>query len=981
MASHDRIADRLLMFLQERGGVVSSTDIGGKYQIPNTSIANLRSFCETMPEHFSILDPGKGPWRILLASLEQDALTELIRFIAARGGSIGIGDVAEFHHHFPALSEAVFDHGRTFRQFCEKHRAFLMLEDSPHGGAWSLCLTGMATWPPRLPSSTQAPLTAQFGYPGQHSAPTHGPWLRSEPMQPGLQSPTQTVQPESTSVAVARNQMREDGSPPTTSQPSGTTSGLVARDEDVESSSECGDTPVPGTVELKVSEIRWAHDSIKVRFRNGMLLVDTLKELLDGRLKPHQLPPFAVWQRGCTWFAITGNRRLWVLRELAAVKGAEVVVRARQLDPGVHLSPWFHCMFSTGCDGVKVQFRAKGVYPSMQIALGSCRSLPTLRELLVAKQLHESSGPVALEVLERRFAGKFSVAEVVLSKPSFFTVTSGQVAFTRPLNLRAPALATPNAPAPTPPVANSAPKAHGMPPARPILMSAAPPKAPACSNSSSSQDPWSSGKDPWSQHLEEQRAKAPPLFSPSGAGDEDPGADGKYPWTAASASSSAPRYRSPPPRRPEGSEPQMFRMDTDSEGEPRAPARAPPKPKPPPPPVPSSSEESEGEPNSPNAACSDKRIEAQAASAKRSVSAPASRVAEGVLRPPAKGQQSPQPPPLRLPQLSPNPGQGQRCICNLGGLLSKMPAKLLQPMEVSAYANVLHTYKAQRLIFQSGWPVQVALSKGWLESRFLPDLRLTQEDLTEIVQRLDLQEDSCDTQLIPGTLHFASLCYVGARLESVALHFTRLLPGVTLPIRASFSAPLCSVLLLGPSSCGKTTALRDAAAALCESAQVVIIDFLAELSAWSFCRARTVLPEEPADPLASVRSVIQNERPEVLIAEFVDGDACIQSAQLCFEAGVRLVASLRNSIGGLTDSFLRCDNGLPGCFAFPFATVVLLRRQLDAWHIFSPAGHAVCAMASGRRMPCALHHIPNFPALRPTAIFTLKTLVVEEEMN
>ncbi|CAE7595189.1 unnamed protein product [Symbiodinium sp. CCMP2456] len=117
----------------------------------------------------------------------------------------------------------------------------------------------------------------------------------------------------------------------------------------------------------------------------------------------------------------------------------------------------------------------------------------------------------------------------------------------------------------------------------------------------------------------------------------------------------------------------------------------------------------------------------------------------------------------------------------------------------------------------------------------------------------------------------------------------------------------------------------------------------------------------------------------VLIAEFVDGDACVQCAQLCFDAGVRLIASLRLSLGGIVESFLRFDNGLPGCLTFPFSTVVLLSRQLDAWHIYSPAGQAVCSMAAGRRKPCTLHHIPNSPALRPTATIPLKTLVIPEE--
>ncbi|CAE7793587.1 unnamed protein product [Symbiodinium sp. KB8] len=46
----------------------------------------------------------------------------------------------------------------------------------------------------------------------------------------------------------------------------------------------------------------------------------------------------------------------------------------------------------------------------------------------------------------------------------------------------------------------------------------------------------------------------------------------------------------------------------------------------------------------------------------------------------------------------------------------------------------------------------------------------------------------------------------------------------------------------------------------------------------------------------------------------------------------------------MVESFLRFDNGLPGCLTFPFSTVVLLSRQLDAWYIYSPAGQAVCSL-------------------------------------
>lgn len=1381
--TQDKLADLLVQFLKAQGGSVSSGELGNfhpRCQKRNQQFKGIsvRSFCEQKPELFTVVPFGStGQWQLKLAKLklpvgsEPEAANQLKKFIAARGGSIRSRCFLEFANSYPALAKVVYHNGRTLRQFCQNNPAFLV-EDNPDEPGCRIHLRSKTTLPAAAASDGSSGLKTMW---------------------------------KPKSIEYASDEDQQVHLPISAAPASGTaSSGPAAQDEDSESSSsECGDAPEPGTIELPASQIRWAHNSIKVRFRNGMLLVDTLKELLDGSLKTHQLPAFFVCQRGSTWFAITGNRRLWVLRELAEISATEVFVRARRLNPGVHLSPWFRNMFTTDCDGRKVQFRGtQGLYPSMQMALQSRRSIPTSRELLVAQELQQLPGPVLLADLEQRFAGQFSVGEVVHSKPNLFKVTWGnglQVALARPPNLRATTAAVPKPAAPMPP----------------------PPKAPPSAPMAPTQDPWASGRDPWSQSLEASasdraeapRWKAPPNSRPVEA-DEDPWTAGKDPWSA-STSSAAPGCRSPPPPR-----------TSDSE----APKAAPPtpKPKPPPPPVPSSSEESEVEAPQPNRAASSadsdsedsadsdpmkepeeagcghdasedpavfadiadwtqrfpskgfavaalrehtaptqtdmavgqilrsapngilprkeliercqarrlvtckkkcwaqywqqkshlfnidgknitfasplpviyegqdvlpegwrqrfpsegfalasvstmpnnrdmhigwvlkraggqlhlinlrnllaehlngerstlppnlkklkklkpqyfwpkphlfayssredivsfavpprlvrpqedgcqgagqkgtgsmddgsstsagngaassgggsrqsptstggddssvprsKKVEAEVQMAQpqpvarqptetkgefckvhkhsgmgiaivsvqsasireavfrlletrssckdgqvqlcigdvqaelkrhldkrtnqevvtdifvawgrqqekdcplaaesiattfdqltqealaflttpstdqlghedsqraavpqnqpeppkssaRQVEAPgdSSRMPAPVQAVPVRGVdnaaalervlgKSQQNPPSGIRQQSPpllKPGQGQRCICNLGGLLSKLPPKLFQSMDVRAYANALHAQKAQRLIFQSGWPVQVALASGWLASGVLPDVRLTQEDLDELVQRLGLQ-DSHGTQMISGTLHRGSLCYAGTRLDSCVLHLTRLLPGVTQPIRPSLLARVGSVLLLGPSSCGKTTALRDAATVLCESSQVVVIDFLAELSAWSFCRARMVTPEEPADPVASVRKVIQEHCPEVVIAEFVEGDACVQCAQLCFDAGVRLVASLRHSLGGIAESFLRFDNGLPGCFAFPFATVVLFSRQLDAWHIYSPAGQAVCSMAAGRRKPCTLHHIPNSPAMRPTATIPLKTLLIPEE--
>eukprot|EP00913_Durusdinium_trenchii_P003426 g3173.t1 len=68
---------------------------------------------------------------------------------------------------------------------------------------------------------------------------------------------------------------------------------------------------------LPVEDLRWAQDTIGIRFRDGTYLVEALKEMLEGRLQPSDLPTFRVVLYEDQLFAVTGNRRLWVEDEMA----------------------------------------------------------------------------------------------------------------------------------------------------------------------------------------------------------------------------------------------------------------------------------------------------------------------------------------------------------------------------------------------------------------------------------------------------------------------------------------------------------------------------------------------------------------------------------------------------------------------------------------------------------------------------------------
>jgi len=76
-------------------------------------------------------------------------------------------------------------------------------------------------------------------------------------------------------------------------------------------------TNLAGCVVLKVSEIRWSQDCIKTVFKDGRALVGVVQELIASPELLKQLPSMEVLQVGDKWFAVNGNRRLWVLKEYA----------------------------------------------------------------------------------------------------------------------------------------------------------------------------------------------------------------------------------------------------------------------------------------------------------------------------------------------------------------------------------------------------------------------------------------------------------------------------------------------------------------------------------------------------------------------------------------------------------------------------------------------------------------------------------------
>lgn len=124
---------------------------------------------------------------------------------------------------------------------------------------------------------------------------------------------------------------------------------------------------------IPVEDIRWSQDTIGIRFRDGKYLVDTLKAMLLGRMKPEELPAMHVVLHEDVLFAITGNRRLWVLKNYARISNKEVRVFAEVHPPAAMSAKWVKRRYTSHSLGQEVRFLHKSfadvTYESMKDAL------------------------------------------------------------------------------------------------------------------------------------------------------------------------------------------------------------------------------------------------------------------------------------------------------------------------------------------------------------------------------------------------------------------------------------------------------------------------------------------------------------------------------------------------------------------------------------------------------------------------------------
>eukprot|EP00434_Breviolum_minutum_P017372 symbB.v1.2.015339.t1/scaffold1094.1/size138377/4 len=278
--------------------------------------------------------------------------------------------------------------------------------------------------------------------------------------------------------------------------------------------------------------------------------------------------------------------------------------------------------------------------------------------------------------------------------------------------------------------------------------------------------------------------------------------------------------------------------------------------------------------------------------------------------------------------------------------------------EISTEVLEILQSSAHRLVFQADVAIKVALRSGWLEQGTLPSMVMSQKDLDELAKRF-CWKNAASVQ-IPGSPHRASFMMSSSRLCRITIHIGRYLPGLFEKAKDLLDA---STIFVGPAGSGKTTILRDIAMNLAPRLQVLVVDFLGHLADLHLHHSDLAYVAScgVASQVQRLREAIDDHLPEVIIAEFSDTYEALQAGRVCEEAGVRLLCSVRSKLGFLVEAFVHVYKGPRNardlaCSTFPFASVVVLSRQVEEWEVYPDAPAEVCRMGEARLPRCALHH-------------------------
>ncbi|CAE7622441.1 unnamed protein product, partial [Symbiodinium sp. CCMP2456] len=418
-----RAAVNLALYLRGHGGSLLAPQIHRYYaQFPKHKqvIGKLKKFCE---EHGDFLvyenDPHPGkislprrpeskPDRILAGPCHAASFrskpppappemtlesadpvvciaASLAMFVRSQGGSIPGSNMSEYYKIHPSHKQVISDAG--LRAFCERYDGLFLFEPLPGSGKLSLrsfcChyLRGECVHATdhdgklhSMPASS--PVVCSFG-----TKCIKGHWKRLEDL--------------------AKRSL-----------------GAVT-------------SPAFSTTKLNVAEIRWTHDAIRVTFRDGKLLMETLVDLLAGKLRPSDLPMVEVLELGGSFYAIEGNRRLWIFKELQAITGEALTieVQSRKLDV-----KGFTQSFTSKNGGQSVEFYTKSrerTYPSMSFALAVFFGrVPSELEMSIGREVAKApAGMMNVEALAAALSLEVGpgLESQLRQRPDLFQLTRGEV--------------------------------------------------------------------------------------------------------------------------------------------------------------------------------------------------------------------------------------------------------------------------------------------------------------------------------------------------------------------------------------------------------------------------------------------------------------------------------------------------------------------------------------------------------------------------
>lgn len=457
LPSEAEIVSDLVDHIKHLGGVASTRDVAeflarkpDHSKVIYAEKRTLRQFCRNHSDVLAFKQATDSPlFRVFLKSTPAASAMAacLAMFVNESGGEISTSEVSAFYGKYSSSFKCIERYG-GLAYFCDEHPGMLAYRQHPRGDRITLprhcCLflrgkCGFSFshdgYLHKLPSTWDGPAHCSCG-----KRCRFGHWSRVE------------VEAEAVSRNQDENQDNQDKEDEDEEDEVEEDVEPESNKSDISDTSEVEECDSrllvePDELSLSVHDIRWAHDSIQIRFQNGKFLVDTLKELLNGSLQAKDLPAFQVWKGDNYWHSITGNRRLWVLKEFCKLTGQSLNISVNQLNPR-HSSSWLARMLSTKDGGESIFFRDRSCFHrSMSFAMAyrssTASSRPSSQDFSIAKVIGHENSSVHVSQLQHKF-GK-DIGSYVLAKRHLYHQTlNGDVCFAHAVEMEVSASSDPD---------------------------------------------------------------------------------------------------------------------------------------------------------------------------------------------------------------------------------------------------------------------------------------------------------------------------------------------------------------------------------------------------------------------------------------------------------------------------------------------------------------------------------------------------------